>query len=69
MKIFKNPNSKSNFFVFLFFLILTIISFTFSSCGDEVKPIIIKEIDKNEFDFSQDEGVSDSLVYNEMEFN
>lgn len=69
MKIFKNPTAKSNFFVFLFFLILTIISFTFSSCDDEVKPIIIREVDKNEFDFSQDEGISDSLVYDEMEFN
>ena len=67
MKLFKNPTAKSNFLVFIFFLILTIIAFTFSSCNNDVKPIIIKEVNKNKFDFSQDEGVSDSLVYGEWE--
>ena len=67
MKLFKNPTSKSNFLVFVFFLVLTIISITLSSCNNDVKPIIIKEIDEKKFDFSQDEGVSDSLVYDEWE--
>ena len=33
------------------------------SCNDEPKPIIVG----TQFDFTQDEGVSDSLVYGEYE--
>ena len=82
MKLFKNPIAKSNFLVFIFFLVLTIIAVTFSSCGDEKKPIVIRDTktmdstdvfgpvlpgEKDDFDFSQDDGVSDSLVYGEWE--
>lgn len=82
MKMFNSTTAKSNFLVFIFFLVLTIVAVTFSGCGDDKKPIIIrntKTIDstdmfgpvlpgeKDEFDFSQDEGVSDSLVYGDWE--
>lgn len=82
MKIFDNTTFKSNLFVFIFFLVLTIIAVTFSGCGDEKKPIVIKDTktmdstdmfgpvlpgEKDEFDFSQDDGVSDSLVYGDWE--
>ena len=82
MKMFNSTTAKSNFLVFIFFLVLTIIAVTFSGCGDDKKPIIIRDIktmdstdmfgpvlpgEKDEFDFSQDEGVSDSLVYGEWE--
>ena len=64
MKMFKSTTAKSNLLVFLFFLIMTIVAFMFSGCGDDKPPIIVRD---NGFDFSQDEGVSDSLVYNEWE--
>ena len=82
MKLFKNPTAKSNFLVFIFFLVLTIIAFTFSGCGEDTKPIVIRNKDivdstdmfgpflpgeKDEFNFSQDNGVDDSLVYGEWE--
>ena len=82
MKQFNNPTTKSNILVFLFFLIMSIIAFMFSGCGDEKKPIVIRDTktmdstdmfgpvlpgEKDEFDFSQDDGVSDSLVYGEWE--
>ena len=82
MKMFNSTTAKSNFLVFIFFLVLTIIAVTFSGCGDDKKPIVIRNTkttdstdmfgpvlpgEKDEFDFSQDDGVSDSLVYGEWE--
>lgn len=49
MKLFKNTTSKSNFLVFIFFLVLTIISIVLSGCNDDAKPIIIREVEKKEF--------------------
>jgi len=82
MKIFKSTTAKSNFFVIVFFLVLTIIAVVFSGCSDDKKPIVIRDVktidstdmfgpvlpgEKDEFDFSQDEGVDDSIVYGDWE--
>lgn len=82
MKLFDSTTSKSNFLVFIFFLVLTVIAVTFSSCNDDVKPIIIRDStsfdstslfgpslpgEKDEFDLSQDDGVDDLTVYGDWE--
>ena len=43
MKLFDSTTAKSNFLVFIFFLVLTVIAVTFSSCNDDVKPIIVRD--------------------------
>ena len=42
MKLFKDTTSKSNLFVIIFFVIMSIIAFSFSGCDDKSQPIIIK---------------------------
>lgn len=75
-----SENTKVNLYLVGFFTVMGIISFL--TVNHEEKPIVIratKSVDstdmfgpvlpgeKDEFDFSQDDGVSDSLVYGEWE--
>lgn len=45
MKLFKDTASKSNLFVIIFFVIMSIIAFSVSGCDDKSQPIIIKSKD------------------------
>jgi len=69
MKLFKNPIVKSNFLVFVFFLVLTIIAVTFSGCDNsEPTKIIIKS--KNITDTSSNDGANlyDSVYFNNAKY-
>ena len=69
MKLFNNPTAKSNFLVFLFFLVLSIIAFTLSGCDNsEPTKIIIKS--KNTTNSTSNDGANlyDSVYFNNLKY-